>query len=163
MSAGPAASGPENLPPSIDVGAILSLSDSSVTSTNLPSVGPQSVTTLFESAANSGNDILDASQIELDPTLITESGDSGIQTVDLSGGGADLLILDIADILAMTDARNTLFVEGDTADAVAGDLSGAAITATDQGNGTTRYTDPMGATNLTLIIDNEVDQSGLVL
>ena len=55
---------------------------------------------------------------DLDLTAIGNDRIANIERVDLTSGASNTLTLNLDDVLAATDANDTLIVEGDSADAV---------------------------------------------
>ena len=64
----------------------------------------------------------------IDLTGIANNKISGIEKLDITGTGNNMLNLALQDILTISDTSNTLFVSGNTGDAVSGTLSGATVT-----------------------------------
>ncbi|MCB2009291.1 MAG: hypothetical protein KDF64_01530 [Geminicoccaceae bacterium] len=92
----------------------------------------------------------------IDLTLIDNARIQNIEEIDLAGGG-NRLVLDISEVLGISHTSDTLRISGSDGDAVAGDLAGAVVDQSDPGY--TSYT--FG--NATLIVENTVDQSGIVV
>ena len=109
---------------------------------------------------------VDGAGVTLDLTVIGDTVFRGFEEIDLAGSGGNTLVLDAADILAITDGRNvpaggganTLVVAGGADDAV-----DAGTGWTDQGliiidaQNFRHYT--QGGANL--IVDDDIDQSAI--
>ncbi len=61
---------------------------------------------------------LDTSDTMLDLTALADNRILGIEQIDLSGSGANTLVLDVAEVLNISDESNTLVVFGDATDGV---------------------------------------------
>jgi len=107
-------------------------------------------------------------------TLILDGNDSidfaalnhieikNIETIDLRSGDHTLDNLSLDDVLSMTDDRNTLEIIGDDADVVNVNTNGwnPVGTVVDDGSSTT-YTYSNGSDSITLIVDDNINSTGL--
>ncbi|MDC0176389.1 hypothetical protein OAJ60_05590, partial [Planctomycetaceae bacterium] len=62
--------------------------------------------------------VLDGSGITLDLTAIADNKLTGIETIDLTGSGDNTLVLDVLEVLNISDTSNTLTINGDAGDSV---------------------------------------------
>ncbi|MHA7841003.1 MAG: Ig-like domain-containing protein, partial [Gammaproteobacteria bacterium] len=70
----------------------------------------------------SGHDVLllNGSGVNVDLTALSDTIYENIERVDLTGTGPNTLTLDLADVIAMTDGNNALFIDGTSHDTVVG-------------------------------------------
>ncbi len=62
--------------------------------------------------------VVDATDLDMDLWVLADNTISGIEKIDMTGGGNDTLTLGLADVLAISDETNDLFVDGNTGDVV---------------------------------------------
>jgi hypothetical protein len=62
--------------------------------------------------------LLSDAGVTLDFTQIANTAFTNVEYIDMRGGGAQTVTLALADVVAMTDAQNTLIIAGDSADRV---------------------------------------------
>ncbi|MFQ5785058.1 MAG: FecR domain-containing protein [Alphaproteobacteria bacterium] len=94
----------------------------------------------------------------LDLTTIADTVYTNFEEIDLGGFGNTTLTLDAADLLAITDANDTLTVTGDAGDAVDAGAGWTNLGAIVIGSAAFTQYSQGGAT---LIVDDDVDQSGI--
>ena len=93
----------------------------------------------------------------IDLTGIANNKISGIEKLDITGTGNNTLNLALQDILTISDTSNTLFVSGNTGDAVTGTLSGATVTQNVVIDGITYTQYSLG--QATLLVEDDVTQN----
>ena len=96
---------------------------------------------------------LEGAGILLDLTSIPQSAIRGIERIDLTGSGGNVLTLSITDVLDLSDSSNQLLVLGNAGDTVhmgAGWTTGAVVTIAGQ-----TY-QSYGAGLATLLVDTDV-------
>jgi len=115
----------------------------------------------------SGDDMLelDGSSLSLDLTdnsagRLAGTKITGIETMDIDGTGANTLTLGLQDLLDLSETSNTLTILGGADDAVVADLTSESV-GVSVGASSTTYTINSGAA--TLIVDNAVDQTGILV
>ena len=99
--------------------------------------------------------VVDGDGLTLDLTDLADYRLQNVEEIDLGGHG-NRLVLDISEVLNLAHTNGTLHVAGGAGDAVAGHLHGAVVDHADPG-----YT-VYGLGEMRLVVDNAVDQSGLV-
>ena len=106
----------------------------------------------------SGTDTLrlDGDGLTLDLTQIENFRVQGIERIDLASGG-NTVILDIEEVLRLSNTSDTVEIFGGNGDAVVAELEGATINSSNPGFTTYSFGDA------TLVIENTVDQSGIVV
>ena len=83
---------------------------------------------------------LTGSGLTLDLTNIGDEVISGIENIDIGGGGANTLNLDILDLLKLSETSNTLRIIGDANDAVVATANGGSWGAGVMGGSFTTFT-----------------------
>jgi Ca2+-binding RTX toxin-like protein len=121
-----------------------------------------SSTSFFDADGGSGKDTLAlaGANLTLDLTALADSKLSGIEVIDLSGFGNNLLTLDALEILNLSDTSNTLRVDGNT-----GDVINAGSGWTQIGNatiGSQTYAQYINGV-ATLQVDTNIDRSGILV
>jgi hypothetical protein len=79
---------------------------------------------------------------------------TNVEAMDFSALGDSVFTLSVGDLLRLTDARNSLRVDGDAGDAV---VAGSGWTLAGASGGYTTYTQG----NATLVVETEMDRSGI--
>ena len=105
-----------------------------------------------------GNDTLrlDGSGMTLDLNLVDDARIQGIEEIDLAGGG-NRLVLDAGEVLNISATGNVLTITGSGGDAVSGHFGGATVDTSHAD-----YTS-YSFNGATLVVENTVDQSGIVV
>ncbi|MBI4183883.1 MAG: hypothetical protein HY521_07815 [Proteobacteria bacterium] len=107
-----------------------------------------------------GTDTLKVTGGDLDHTAIPDLKMTGIEKIDLSGGGNNTLTLSDLDLLHMTDADHTLTVAGDPGDAVASPTTGWANLGIVTIDGVDYIEFTKGLAKL--LVDTDLDHSGIL-
>ena len=99
--------------------------------------------------------VVDGDGLTLDLTDLADHRLQNVEEIDLGGRG-NRIVLDISEVLNLAQTNGSLHVAGGAGDAVAGHLHGAVV-----GHEDADFT-VYGLGEMRLVVDNAVDQSGLV-
>lgn len=109
-----------------------------------------------------GMDTLTVDGFNLDLSAVPDMRVSDIETIDLTDGGVNRIILEFRDMRNLSDTSNTITIIGDSGDKVIIDLTGTGLQPVDQGNGFIAYTAQAVNNGPTLLVQDSLDLSGIL-